>query len=50
MSGSVVQDDEEGHLMFKLGDVIQSRHVKFYREIFSTIVILLQVQNNIRAR
>ena len=27
MSGSVVQDDEEGHLIFKLGDVIQSRCV-----------------------
>jgi len=26
VSGSVVQDDEEGHLIFKMGDVIQSRY------------------------
>ena len=25
VSGSVVQDDEEGHLIFKVGDILQSR-------------------------
>ena len=26
VSGSVVQDDEEGHLIFKIGDILQSRY------------------------
>ena len=27
VSGSVVQDDEEGHLIFSIGDILQNRYI-----------------------